>query len=482
MKIAFITSECAPFASTGGLGEVSGALPPALAARGNQVIVIMPLYGQAARHAQTPADTGIRLDIPVGLQHRRAEIHRGRLDGVDVYFVGRDEYFDRRSLYGLPHREYDDNFERFVFFQKAAVELIDHLAFQPDVVHANDWQTGLVPSFLRHGIHGVGRTPRGEHTLFTIHNLAYQGIFPAAEFSATNLPYSSYSIEGMEYYGQVSCMKAGIVTADWVSTVSRTYAREIQTEPQGYGLHGVLAERNGRISGIINGIDYTVWNPETDPEIPVRYTAETVREGKTACRQALCRTMELPMDPERLLIGMVTRLVELKGIGLLANAIKALMERDVQLVLLGSGNAEYHDLARQWAATWPDRFACALVYDPVLAHGIYAGADAFLMPSQTEPCGLGQLYSMRYGTLPLVHATGGLADTVLDLSEDPTHGSGFRLPQYSPDGLLDAVDRAVTLHKQPHAFDLARQQIMRINHSWEHAATEYLDLYQHLLE
>lgn len=480
MRIAFITSEFAPFASTGGLGEVSAALPPALAAHGHEAVVVMPLYGQVYRRAHTLHDTGIRLDIPVGLQTRRAEIYRARHDGVVIYFVARDEYFDRQALYGLAHRDYDDNFERFVFFQKAAVELIDHIVFDPDIVHANDWQTGLVPSFLRHGIHGAGRARGRERTLFTIHNLAYQGIFSAADFTATNLPYSSYSIEGMEFYGQVSCMKAGIVTADWVSTVSRSYAREIQSEARGYGLHGVLAERGERLSGIVNGIDYQIWNPETDPEIPVRYGVDSVREGKAACRQALRRTMELPHDPNRVLIGMVTRLVELKGIDLLAEAMEELMSREVQLVILGSGHDLYHEMAQQWAHAWPTQFACELGFDPVLAHNIYAGADAFLMPSQTEPCGLSQLYSMRYGTLPIVHHTGGLADTVHDLTRYPDQGSGFSFSSYTPEALLDAVDRSITTLQHPESINLIRPRIMQIDHSWTSAAQDYIQLYQDL--
>lgn len=481
MNIAFVTSECSPFASTGGLGEVSASLPPALASHGQNIIVILPLYGQVYRRAEDLRDTGIRLDIPVGLQNRVAEVYQIRHDGIPVYLIGRDEYFDRRELYGPAHRDYDDNFERFVFFQKAAVELLDALDFQADIVHANDWQTGLVPSFLRHGSHGIGRAHRRERTLFTIHNLAYQGIFPASDFAATNLPYSSYSIEGMEFYGQVSCMKAGIVTADWVSTVSQTYAREIQTQALGYGLHGVLAERGTRLSGIVNGIDYRVWNPETDPHIAKRYNPFSVADGKQACRSALCRTMGLPVDPDRLLIGMVTRLVDLKGIDLLAAAMPALMERPVQLILLGSGDEAYHQLADQWAADWPDRFARELAYDPVLAHNIYAGCDAFLMPSRTEPCGLSQLYGMRYGTIPLVHATGGLADTVTPLVSAPAAGTGFVFSEFSVEGLLHAVDQAVLMAQDPKTLNQTRTRLMAVDHSWGQSAKAYVDLYQALM-
>jgi starch synthase len=286
----------------------------------------------------------------------------------------------------------------------------------------------------------------------------------------------------MEFYGQVSAMKAGIVSADRVTTVSEKYAREIQTEALGYGLNGVLADRQGQLFGIVNGIDNTVWDPSTDPNLPFRYSADTLREGKAGCKRALCRSVGLSISNDTMLIGMVTRLVELKGIDLLAECMPALMERKLGLVLLGSGRDAYHLAAQQWVKKWPGQFACELRFDPVTAHRIYAGADAFLMPSEVEPCGLSQLYSMRYGTLPIVRATGGLDDTVEDLDATGRTGSGFKFGAQTPEDLLDAIDRALALYAKPKAFLTAQRRAMAIDHSWDLSARKYVGLYRDLLE
>ncbi len=480
MKIAYITSECVPFASTGGLGEVSSALPRALVQNGHEVIVILPLYRPVQEGGFDLVDPGLSFKVPVGLNARSVEVRLLHQHGVTVYFVGRDEYFDRRELYSLPHRDYEDNFERFVFFQKAAVELLDRIEFGADIVQANDWQTGLMPAFLHYGVHGQGRICN-EGTVFSIHNLAYQGIFPSTLFSITNLPFSQFTVSGMEYYGQVSCMKAGIVGADRIATVSQSYAHQIQTESVGCGLHGVLSERSERLVGIINGIDYTEWNPSADANLPAEYDADSAGSGKRACKEALADELGLHATGDDLWIGMVTRLDELKGLDLLAEVIPEIMQRNAKLVLLGSGRVEYHQLCERWTKRWPTQFACRLEFDPALAHRIFGGVDAFLMPSRIEPCGLGQLQSMRYGAVPVVHATGGLADSVADLNGSGTRGTGFRFSTYNTQGLLGAVDRALALYADPDAWHKVVRRIMKLDLSWDQSARDYTAMYAGVL-
>lgn len=419
-------------------------------------------------------------EVPLGSHDCTAEVYRNQQFGIDIYFIARDEYYDREELYGIGDRDYDDNFERFVFFQKTVVEALDRLAFDADVVHTNDWQTGLIPYFLRHGIHGTGRKGR-ERSVFSIHNLAYQGIFPAAAFARTNLPAATFSIDGMEYYGQVSCMKAGIAGADRLVTVSTTYARQIQTEESGYGLHGILTKRTDDLSGIVNGIDYESWNPETDGNLASRYDVQSAPSGKSDNKRELAAQCGLNVDDSTMLIGMVTRLVDLKGIDLVAEIVPELMNRNVAVVLLGSGKEEYHQLCRRWSRRWPKKFSCKLKFDPVFSHLIFGASDAYLMPSRIEPCGLGQLYSMRYGVLPVVHATGGLEDTVIDLNGSGNHGTGFKFRPYKSVELLNALDRAIALYGQPGEWSSAVKRAMEQDLSWAGSARKYSELYEDLL-
>lgn len=478
MKIAFVSSECVPFASTGGLGEVCGSLPSALVSLGHQVILIMPLFRQA-HDAGDLQDTGLEVSIPVGLRSLRARYRFTERNGVRTYFVERDEFFDRTHLYGNGNLDYDDNFERFVFFQKAAVHLLDRIAFHADIVHAHDWQTGLIPLFLRHGIHGAGREGN-ERCVFTIHNLAYQGIYPASSFAHTNLPYNCFDIHGVEYYGNLSCLKGGITSADQVTTVSHTYAREIQTEAQGQGLHGILDAQGDRLAGILNGLDYRAWNPATDPHIHTHFDSHDLT-GKKACRQELLAHYGLQDKVGAPVVGMVSRLVAMKGVDLVAEIMPKLMKKGVRFVLLGSGLPEYHELAQLWMQKWPEQCGCILGYRPEIAHKIYAGCDLFLMPSEIEPCGLSQLYSMRYGTVPVVHATGGLADTVIDPDQDPQRASGFSFANYDPKSFWKAVQRAMHLYDDHVAWQELQTRIMNLDYSWHQSAREYIRLYQQLL-
>lgn len=479
MKVVFSSSEIAPFASTGGLGEVAHSLPAALHRRGVEIWRVMPMYRQVMEGGHALHDTGLRLKIPIGFRIHVAEVWIHQDDEAPTYFIRRDEFFDRRELYALPERDYTDNFERFVFFQKAVVALIDSLGFAADVVHGNDWTSGLIPMYLRHGINGVGRTGR-EGTLFTIHNLAYQGIYPGSEFSLTNLPFSCFTINGVEFFGNINCLKAGLTSSSAASTVSRSYAQEIRTPEAGNGLDGVLRALGDRLVGIQNGVDVDVWNPARDRLIKFPYDSENL-SGKTGCKSALLARCGFSRDLDVPLIGMISRLVDQKGFDLLAEAMPQLMEMPLRIVLLGSGQEKYHALCSEWARRWPDRFSVTIGFDHKLAHRIESGSDLFLMPSRSEPCGLSQLYALRYGTLPIVHATGGLRDTVLELSDDGAAGNGFRFDDYTADALLKAVRRALDFHGRRDMFLSICRRVMQEDHSWEKSAGQYLDLYERIV-
>jgi starch synthase len=482
MKIVFAVSEIAPYASTGGMADVAAALPAALMHRGVDVMRAMPMYRSVLESDCPKFDTGIRLSIPVGLRSLDAEVWQSAEQGADTFYIRKDEFFDRSQLYSLPERDYDDNFERFVFFQKAIVALIDHLDQPIDVVHANDWQTALVAYFLEHGIHGMGRGRR-EKVVYTIHNLAYQGTFSDSEFPYTNLPYSCFSLEELEFYGGINSMKGGIIKADRVTTVSPKYAQEILTPAHGCGLEGVLADARDKLSGLLNGVDYSVWDPATDPHIVKSYSSHDL-SGKTACREALLARMgmtDLIPQTSTAVLGIVTRLVHQKGLDILADAMESLMAEDVALVLLGSGQDSYQKLALEWAGRWPGRCGVVIGYDQPLSHQIEAGADFFLMPSQFEPCGLNQLYSLRYGTAPIVHATGGLDDTIHDYDQDPLIGNGFKFTEYNAGALLDAVQRGLRVYRDAKAWSALQRRMMQEDYSWDRTAAEYVALYDDLL-
>lgn len=479
MNIVYIASEMVPFASTGGLAEIGSALPRALMRQGVQLWRVMPFYRQVAEGPFDLKDTGLRLEIPVGFRVYRAEIWMSEDPAPPTFFIRRDEFFDRTQLYSLPDRDYDDNFERFVFFQKAAVGLIDALSLHPDIVHASDWQAALMPLFLKHGVQGMGRNAT-EKTIFTIHNLAYQGIFPGSLYSLTNLPFSCFNMDTLEFYGNINCMKAGITTADAVTTVSRTYAQEIQTEREGLGLQGVLSRLGNRLIGIVHGADYAVWDPTNDQNIAARYSASDLA-GKRKCKEDLISLMGLTVSADTPLIGMVSRLVDQKGLDILAEAMPSLMNQNVAFVLLGMGQEHYHELCEQWAEKWPGRFAVRLGYDTPLAHKIEAGSDIYMMPSRFEPCGLNQLYSLRYGTIPIVHATGGLEDTIEDIDADGTRGTGFKFKAYTSEGLLSGVMRALEMMRDQGKWKALMQRAMAQDFSWDRAAEEHLILFRRIL-
>jgi starch synthase len=478
MKIAYVASEITPFASTGGLAEVAGALPAALAAQGHTVWRFMPMYRaiMESPHAIRPLD--IKLTIPVGFRNWRADVWTCEDPGPRTYFIRRDEFFDRSQLYSLPDRDYDDNFERFVFFQKAVVALLDALQLKPDIVHGNDWQTGLLPFFLQHGIQGRERGRR-ERCVFTIHNLAYQGVYPGSDFTMTNLPFNAFSVDTVEFYGQVNCLKAGITGSDVVTTVSPTYAREIQTKEDGFGLDGVLRSAGSRLHGILNGIDMSVWDPAQDGRIGANFDPDHMA-GKKTCRQKLANRMKLRLKPDTALLGMVTRMVDMKGMDIVAEAMPELMKRNVAVAILGSGQDKYQKLCAEWAEAWPGRFSVRIGYDAQLAHEIQAGSDLCLIPSRHEPCGLTQFYSLRYGTVPVVHAVGGLEDSVQDLSADGATGTGIKFRDYRAESLIAAVDRGLAHFGNPALWSSIQRRGMTQDFSWAKPASEYLALYRQI--
>lgn len=464
MKVAFVSSEVVPFSKTGGLGDVAGALPGALSALGAEVVVITPLHRSARRH--DPQPTSHRLRVPVGASAVEVGVRRRG----NVYFLEHDPSFDRDGLYGNAAGDYPDNAARFVLLCRGAMELLRAIGV-PDVLHAHDWQAGLTPIYAR-TLYG----PEFERaaTVFTIHNLAYQGCFWHWDLPLLGLDWSHFNWRDLEFYGKISFLKAGLVWADALTTVSPTYAKEIQTSDQGYGMDGILRERSEVLHGILNGADTTEWDPSRDPYLPARYSVRSVA-GKAACKAELQRRLGLPVRPDAPVLGMVVRLTEQKGIDLLVATVDRLLEQDVQLAVLGTGERRYEEALRQAAERHRSRISLTLAFDDRLAHLIEAGSDLFLMPSRYEPCGLNQIYSLRYGTVPVVRATGGLADTV---AEGLT---GFTFGPYTPEAFLGAVRRALEAFRTPEAWSRMMAAGMSQDFSWTSSARRYLELYETFL-
>lgn len=488
-RIVYAASEVAGYAKTGGLADVAASLPRALANRGHDCILFMPLY-RSARQSDLPLEpTDYRLRVSLGNKLGEGRLWKSTLPGsaVTVYLVENDRYFDREGLYQFTQpdgtkADFGDNLERFVFFSRIVMEALPLLDFWPDILMANDWQTGLIPPFLKENYNQMGRpTLRARYqsirTLFTIHNLAYQGVFWEHDWPMLNLPRPLFNSEQMEFYGHINFLKSGIVFADAISTVSPTYAREIQTSYYGCGLQGILLRRANRLFGITNGIDPDVWNPATDPHIAQKYDIGSVTAGKTACKKALQRHFKFEENSKVPLLGMISRLASQKGLDLIEQVAPFLMQQKVQLVVLGAGDKAHVDFLTKLQKEYPTQIGVHLGYSEPLAHQIEAGADMFLMPSQYEPCGLNQLYSLRYGTVPIVRATGGLADTVVDatektLAEDTA--TGFAFVPYSAEYFFGAVQRALDLYRQqPEKWRKVQKTGMSQDWSWNHSAAEY---------
>ena len=474
MRVLFCASEVVPLAKTGGLADVAGALPAALAARGVDVRVAMPRY----RGITIPQERAGPVEVRVGESVISGTVMDARLPGghLPLWLIDQPALFDRPGLYGESGRDYDDNLTRFTFFSRALLQWVGTQRWQPDVIHGNDWQTALIPVIL-------AAEGRGPATFLTIHNLAYQGLFPAEQFPLTGLPGTMFTTRGLEFWGHVNLLKGGLYFADVLSTVSETYAREIQTEEFGAGLDGVLRDRAADLFGILNGVDYATWDPSVDTLIPARYAPDDLA-GKAVCKQHLQRSFTLPEEPRTPLIGMVTRLADQKGLDLVAEIVDDLLDLGVQFVLLGTGDPRYHVLFQELTARRPLQVGVRLGFDNALAHQIEAGSDLFLMPSRYEPSGLNQLYSLRYGTVPVVRRTGGLADSIVDVTPETLErgtANGFVFETYAPEALWDELRRALEAYRVPPVWLDVQQHGMRADFSWNRSAGRYLDLYERAL-
>jgi starch synthase len=467
-RILMVTSEAAPFAKTGGLADVLGALPPALAKIGEEVVVVMPKY----RVAQIPNAVRIWGEMPlaVGPHLFVAAIDQVEREGVRYLFVDCPELYGRAGIYNEAGADYPDNHIRFALLNQAAIGIARQI-FRPDIFHGHDWQAGLLAPYLREN-YATDPALQGIKCVLTIHNLGYQGVFPRAAFDDLGLSPALYHPEGLEFWGQVNLLKAGIVWSDAITTVSPTYAKEIQTPEHGFGLEGVLLARANRIHGILNGIDNAEWDPETDPHVRYHYSARRLT-GKPFAKFALLREMKLPLTEGWPLIGMVSRFADQKGFDLFEAIAPQLLAEDVFVIVLGSGDPHFERLFRKLAADHPDKVAVKIGYDNGLAHRIEAGSDLFLMPSRYEPCGLSQMYSLRYGTIPVVRATGGLEDTV-----DET--TGFKFTEYSPEALWDAIERALAEWQLRKPWRERMRLGMTKDFSWNESAVHYQQLYRSL--
>jgi len=486
VKVAYLSSEVAPFAKTGGLADIAGALPQSLRKFGVEIVVLMPLYGIIKENKYPLTKTDIQFEVRIGDKLKSGSVYKGFLPDtqVPIYFLDNEQYYGRKGLYNYPGttKDFEDNSERFIFFAQGVLEVIEKLKVYPDVVHCNDWQTGLVPVYLKTN-YARKECFKNTKTIITIHNLAYQGLFWYLDMNLTGLDWSLFNWKQLEFYGKLSFLKGGVVFSDLITTVSKTYAEEIQTPEYGVGLDGVLKERSKYLYGIINGIDYTIWNPETDKFIIANYGIKNLN-GKHLCKKALQRKYKLP-ERDVPIIGMITRLTDQKGLDLVVDKFRDLMKADLQFVLLGTGDQRYHEFFQNYAKTYPTKVAVKLTFDERSAHEIEAGSDMFLMPSRFEPCGLNQLYSLKYGTVPIVRSTGGLADTIVDVRSEPIsngRANGFSFKEYNSDLLLATIIRAMDFFKNKAQWTNLMKNGMAQDWSWERSAREYAALYKKIVK
>ncbi len=477
LKVLFLSPEVAPFAKSGGLGDVAGALPLSLKHYGVDIRIAMPFY-RVVKEAEFDKRNLIRdLEVPLGPANLKADILETRLEDIPVYLLEREEMYDRPNLYGNSRGDYYDNLERFSFFGHAALSLAKHLDFAPDIVHCHDWQTGIVPALLK-GPYSKVKGLSDAASVFTIHNMGYQGIFPGNKLAVTGLsPTGFFHPGGMEYWGNISLLKAGIIYSDAITTVSPTYAAEIQDTEHGMGMEGVLKGRASSLYGILNGVDYNKWDPVVDDYITTNYSAGFM-SGKTRCKEALIKEMRL--DPSLLkkpLCGVISRLDNQKGLDILIKILDDMVNLDVGLVVLGSGDERIQDDIKEAMDRHQGKIAAFMGFNDSLAHRIMAGADLLIIPSRYEPCGLTQMYALKYGTIPLVRATGGLNDTIETFDEKTGKGNGFKFRPDDSKALLNEIKRAVRLFKNKKVWKRLMLNAMAADFSWDRSAKAYLDLY-----
>ena len=484
LSILFVASEAAPFAKEGGLGDVVGALPKYLSRLGHDIRIVIPRYYSVDRAKYGLLTLPTTLLIPMGtIGNQYCGVSEGRLPGSEapIYFLEHEGYYGRDGLYQQDGQGYLDNDNRFVFLSKGALELCKVLNFKPDVIHVHDWHTGIIPVLLNTSyLHD--RFVGDSASLLTLHNMQHQGTFYPSLMNVLGVGWKHFNFLELEKDDQVNLLKGGVYHATLLNTVSEGYAREILTPEFGWGLEGVLKERSSDLYGILNGVDYEQWDPETDRFIAANYSSETARTGKAVCKRDLQNIMKLPTRDEVPLFGVVSRMVKQKGIDILAEAIPRILEMDIQFVMVGNGEPWAHFYFGDIAARYPEKFACFIGYDEALAHKVEAGSDFFVMPSAFEPCGLNQMYSLAYGTPPIVRATGGLQDSVENFDESSHSGDGFKFWDHNAKALFDTIGWAVyTYYNKPVALSALRKNGMKKRFTWDNAALKYEKLYKHAI-
>ncbi len=475
MRIVFAASECVPFSKTGGLADVVGALPRALAALGHDTTVYLPRYKQTKLpQARTVVQS---ITVPFDDRYRFCSVlDGGQHGGVQFYFIDYPPYFERDALYGTPLGDYSDNADRFALYSRAVLEATKILGV-PDVFHCHDWQSALVPILLR-TLYAEDPAYCNAASVLTIHNIGYQGLFPPDTLPLLMLPWDLFTIDKLEFYGKVNFLKGALVFSDFITTVSKKYSQEIQTAEYGFGLEGVLRSRASTVTGILNGVDYAEWSPETDKFIVARYSPQDL-SGKAKCKQDLLAQFGVTAaDPGLPVIGVVSRFAAQKGFDLISQVADRLAREEMISVALGTGDKEYEDLFRRLNKQYPQKFAVKVAYDNTLAHKIEAGADMFLMPSRYEPCGLNQIYSLKYGTVPVVRATGGLDDTIEPWDARTGRGTGFKFSDYTGEALLATVRTALQAYRDPASWKRLMRNGMGRDFSWNASAQEYVKIYE----
>jgi glycogen/starch synthases, ADP-glucose type len=475
MNIAFAASECVPFSKTGGLADVVGALPRALAALGHDVSVYVPRYRQTKL---IDAETVVKsVTIPFDDKYRFCSVvTAGSGGGVKYYFVEYPPFFDRDSLYGGPAGDYPDNAERFALFSRAVIEA-SKIVGVPQVFHCHDWQTALIPIMLR-TFYAEDPAFREVATVFTIHNMGYQGLFAPDTLPLLMLPWELFTISKMEFFGQVNFLKGALVLSDFVTTVSKKYSQEIQTTENGFGLDGVLRNRAATVAGILNGVDYNEWSPQSDKFIVAKYSAQEL-SGKQLCKKDLLNSFGIANPNLKIpVVGIVSRFAAQKGFDLITQVMDRLAREELIMVILGSGDKPYEEMFQRLNRQFPSRIAVKVAFDNAIAHKIEAGADMFLMPSRYEPCGLNQIYSLKYGTVPIVRATGGLDDTIEPWDARTGKGTGFKFSEYTGEALLATVKQALLAYRDPSSWQTLMRNAMSRDFSWGASAKDYVKVYE----
>jgi len=482
MKILIVSSEMIPFSKTGGLADVIGALPKSLKELGHDVRVVIPKYKVTDKLHLDLKLILSDLEVPLEQNKLKANVYETKIPGTDVtVYLIENNFYNRDGLYQENGRDFPDNAERFIFFSKAVLSMIKAIGWEPHVIHSNDWQTALIPAYLKI-LHSRDSFYNTIASVYTIHNMGYLGVFPAEKMPLTGLGWEYFTPDTLEFWGNVCFSKAGIAYADVINTVSETYSKEIQMQEFGHGLDGLIRARSEDVYGILNGVDYDVWDPKKDPNLKKHYDSSNLR-GKSANKTILRKAGNLSQKKDMPIIGIVSRMTDQKGFDILKGCFQAIMELPAQFVLLGTGDPKYQDIFKSFEEEYPEQVSVNIGFDSAAAPLIYAGSDMFLMPSKYEPCGLGQLISFKYGTVPIVRSTGGLADTVYDLDPSTGKGNGFVFEKYGSEDLYDAVKRAVSLYKDDKKMWTATvKKIMEYDFSWDISAKKYISLYKKAIE